>query len=57
MKMGRYVKSLGIGEQRTFPEIEFQVDLSRESKMYGFPYENDRIRMSLRRGDCTRSQK
>ena len=38
-------------------EITFKVDLNMESKMYGFPSENDRFQMSLGVRDLVGSQK
>ena len=37
--------------------MTLKVDLSMESKMYGFPWENDRFHVSLGAGDLADSQK
>jgi len=37
--------------------MTLKVDLSMESKMYGFPSENDRFHVSLGAGDLAESQK
>ena len=37
--------------------MTLKVDLNMESKMYGFPYENDRFYVSLGAGDLAHSQK
>ena len=37
--------------------MTLKVDLSMESKMYGFPYENDRFHVSLGVGETAESQK
>ena len=37
--------------------MTIKVDLSMESKMFGFPQENDRFYLSLGAGDLAHSQK
>ncbi len=37
--------------------MTLKVDLSMESKMYGFPWENDRFHVSLGESDLEDSQK
>ena len=38
-------------------EMTLKVDLSMESKMYGFPRENHRFHVSVGAGDLAESQK
>ena len=40
-----------------FAEMTLKVDLSMESKMYGFPQGNDRFHVSLGERDLAHSQK
>ena len=47
----------GCEEPRGIAEKRFKVGLSMESKMHGFPYENDRFQVSLGARDSADSQK